>query len=423
MTLGNAVPPQPILFSDAALLDTEAGEVRPGRSVLLSDGVVSAVGGPELRAPSGQQVREVRLQGRTLMPGLIDAHVHVNAVTADLAAMAEWSPAYVTARAAHLLRAMLLRGFTTVRDVGGADYGIAAAVEEGWLEGPSVVFGGKALSPTGGHGDHRSRGRDAHDSCYCAPALSRICDGVDQVRAAVRDEVRRGAHHIKLMLSGGIASPTDRVDGLQFSTDEITAAVDEAAAAHVYVTGHAYTTKAINRALECGVRCIEHGNLMDESSVEVLVRNDAFYVPTLATYTALAERGRESGLPEESYRKLSTVLEGGLHALELAHHGGASIVYGTDLLGAMQDAQLTEFTIRADVQPAAAILRAATVNAASLIGERGRLGVIAPGARADVLVVDGDPLQEIEVLTRPETCLLMIVQGGRVVHELPSFSG
>src|SRR5215813_1109827 len=196
------------------------------------------------------------------------------------------------------------------------------------------------------------------------------------------------------MLSGGIASRTARVDSVQFSTHGMTAAVDEAAAAHVYVTGHAYTTRATNRALECGVRCIEHGNLMDASSVELLVRNDAFYVPTLATYTALAERGRESGLPEESYRKLSTVLEGGLHALELAHHGGASIVYGTDLLGAMQDAQLTEFTIRADVQPAAAILRAATVNAASLIGEQGQLGVIAPGARADVLVVDGDPLHE-----------------------------
>lgn len=423
MTRGNAELPEPILFREAALLDTEAGEVRLGRSVLLSDGVVSAVGGPELQAPIGQQVREVRLQGRTLMPGLIDAHVHVNAVTADLAAMAEWSPAYVTARAAHLMRAMLLRGFTTVRDVGGADYGIAAAAEEGWLEGPRVVFGGKALSPTGGHGDHRPRGRDAYNSCYCAPALSRVCDGVDQVRAAVRDEVRRGAHHIKLMLSGGIASPTDRVDSLQFSTDEITAAVDEAAAAHVYVTGHAYTTRAINRALECGVQCIEHGNLMDASSVELLVRNDAFYVPTLATYTALAERGLESGLPEESYRKLSAVLESGLHALELAHQGGATIVYGTDLLGAMQDAQLTEFSIRAEVQPAAAILRAATVNAARLIGEQGQLGVIAPGARADVLVVDGHPLQEIEVLTRPETCLLMIVQGGRVVHELPSISG
>ena len=117
------------------------------------------------------------------------------------------------------------------------------------------------------------------------------------------------------------------------------------------------------------------------------------------------------------------MLEGGLHALELAHHGGATIVYGTDLLGAMQDAQLTEFSIRAEVQPAAALLRAATVNAARLIGEQGQLGVIAPGARADVLVLDGDPLQEIEVLTRPETCLLMIAQGGRVVHELPSLSG
>jgi imidazolonepropionase-like amidohydrolase len=313
---------------------------------------------------------------------------------------------------------MLQRGFTTVRDVAGADHGIAAATEEGWLEGPRVIYGGKALSQTGGHGDHRSRGQEALDGCHCSPTLSRVCDGVDQVRAAARDEIRRGAHHVKLMLSGGVASPTDRVDSVQFSIDEIRAAVEEAEAANLYVTGHAYTARAVNRALECGVRCIEHGNLMDERSIELFCERGAFYVPTLATYTALAERGRESGLTEASYRKVFEVLEGGLRALELAHRGGVAIAYGTDLLGDMHDAQLTEFRIRAQVQPAADVVRAATTTAACLIGEEGRLGVVAPGARADLLVVDGDPLQDLTVLTQPESRLLMVVKEGRVVREL-----
>jgi imidazolonepropionase-like amidohydrolase len=410
---------QTILFRDAALLDPEAGELHRARSVLTRDGVVAEVGGPEIRA---LDARVVDLRGRTLMPGLIDAHVHVNAFTADIAAIEESSPAYVTARASRLLHDMLHRGFTTVRDVAGADYGIAAAVEEGWLEGPQIVHGGKALSQTGGHGDHRPRGRNTHDPCHCLPTLSRICDGVDQVRAASRDEIRRGARHIKLMLSGGVASPTDRIESVQFSRDEIRAAVEEAKAAGIYVTGHAYTAGAVTRALECGIRCIEHGNLMDERSVELLVQNDAFYVPTLATYSALAERGRDSGLPEESYRKLAAVLDGGRHALEVAHRAGATIVYGTDLLGAMQDGQLSEFSLRSEVQPAAAILRAATITAARLLGQQGRLGVISPGARADMLVVDGNPLEDIRVLTRPESCLLMVVQGGRVVRELPSLA-
>ena len=159
---------------------------------------------------------------------------------------------------------MLRRGFTTVRDVGGADYGLAQAIEEGYLEGPRLIFGGKALSQTGGHGDVRGPGRQAYDPCSCCSGLGVICDGVDAVRKAAREEIRRGASHLKLMLSGGVASPTDRVDSVQFSREEIRAAVEEAEAANLYVAGHAYTSRAINRGLECGVRSIEHGNLMDD---------------------------------------------------------------------------------------------------------------------------------------------------------------
>jgi imidazolonepropionase-like amidohydrolase len=402
------------LFRNANVLDPERGALLPGQSVLVSGRTILAVGGPDVRADDAQVID---LHGLTLMPGLIDAHVHVTAVTADLAAIAEWSPTYVTARAARVLRDMLDRGFTTVRDVAGADYGLATAVDEGYLVGPRLIFGGKALSQTGGHGDWRGRGRVAFDACYCCPTLGVICDGVDEVRRAAREEIRRGASHIKIMLSGGVASPTDRVDSTQFSLEEIRAAVEEAEAANLYVTGHAYTARAINRGLQCGVRCIEHGNLMDESSIALFQSTGAFYVPTLATYAALAARGREFGLPEQSYQKVFDVLDHGLHALELAHQAGIPIVYGTDLLGGMQEDQLSEFRLRAEVQPAADIIRSATVTAARLLRMEGQIGVIAPGASADLLVVDGDPLRDIGVLADPERRLKLIMVRGQVFRD------
>jgi imidazolonepropionase-like amidohydrolase len=324
----------------------------------------------------------------------------------------------VTARAARVMRGMLRRGFTTVRDVAGADFGLAAAVDEGHLEGPRLIFGGKALSQTGGHADWRGRGRTAYDSGYCCPALGTICDGVPEIRRAAREEIRRGAHHIKVMLSGGVASPTDRVDSIQFSLEEIRAAVEEAEGASLYVTGHAYTSPAINRGLECGVRSIEHGNLMDDSSVRLLKEKDAFYVPTLATYSALAARGKEFGLPEHSHKKVFDVLDSGLHALELAHRAGVRIAYGTDLLGGMHEDQLTEFTIRSEVQKPIDILRSATTLAASLLRMEGRVGTIRAGAFADLLVVDANPLDEISVLTAPEKHLKYVMAAGRIVKDV-----
>jgi imidazolonepropionase-like amidohydrolase len=237
------------------------------------------------------------------------------------------------------------------------------------------------------------------------------------MRKAVREEIKRGAWHIKLMLSGGVASPTDRVDSTQFSIDEIRAAVEEAEAAGIYVLGHAYTSRAINRGLECGVRSIEHGNLMDASSPPLFLAHGAFYVPTLVTYSALAEHGREAGLPESSYRKVFDVLDAGLRALELAHGAGAAIAYGTDLLGPMQALQSREFEIRAQVQPAVDILRSATVIGAQLVRLEGQIGVIAPGACADLLVVDGNPLDNIRLLARPAETLRVIMKAGRLYRD------
>jgi imidazolonepropionase-like amidohydrolase len=395
----------------ATILDPATGDSRPDQEIAIRGDEIVDVGGREVHLADATTIDA---GGRVVMPGLIDAHVHVLAYTADFAGAAEQSPYYVAARAGAILRGMLDRGFTTVRDAAGADHGLARAVREGFLAGPRVLFAGKALSQTGGHGDLRPPGRDVREDAYCAPDCFRIVDGVDAVRRAVRDEIRRGADHIKLMLGGGVASPTDRIDSTQFSVDEIRAAVEEASAANRYVLGHAYTTPAVNRGLEAGVRSIEHGNLMDETSVALFRKHDAFYVPTLATYSALAEEGPAAGLPAASYQKVFEVLDAGLGALELAHRGGVKIVYGTDLLGDMQYRQLTEFTLRAEVQPAADILRSATTTAAELLGLTGRIGTIAPGAHADLLVVDGNPLDDLTVLTRPDTTLRLIMRAGCV---------
>jgi len=407
--------PETVLFVNAAVLDTAAGVLVPGQRVLVRDGEIAAVGADvEAADVEAADAKTVDLGGKTLMPGLIDCHVHVNAHTADLSGLGDQSPAYVAVKAAIELREMLHRGFTTVRDPGGADFGIHDAVAEGLIDGPRIFFGGKALSQTGGHVDMRPRGRSVSDDHQCCPGLGLVCDGVDGVRKAAREQLRTGAHHVKIMLSGGVASPTDRIDSTQFSLDEIRAIVEEAQAANRYVAGHAYTARAINRGLEAGVRSIEHGNLLDESSVELFLEYDAFLVPTLVTYRRMSIEGAEYGLSQANLAKNELVLDAGLRALELAHNAGVNLCYGSDLLGGMRRRQLDEFTIRGAVVPAADVIRSATVTAARLLGEEDLIGRIVPGARADLLVVDGDPLADLAVLTDPEAHLKLVMQGGNV---------
>ena len=401
-----------VLVRGADVLDVDAGEYLEGNDVLAVDGRIAEVG-PGLSAPDGARV--VDAAGLRVLPGLIDGHVHVTAVTADLSALPTWAPSYVAAHTARVVRGMLERGFTTVRDVGGADFGIAQAQAEGLVSGPRVVFGGKSLSQTGGHGDVRGPGQRATEEPACCASLGRVADGVDAVRTAARDELRRGAHHLKVMAGGGVASPTDRIDSTQYSLEELRAVVEEAEAANRYVAAHAYTARAVNRALEVGIRSIEHGNLIDDRSVELLLERDAFLVPTLVTYWALKAEGREHGLSADSWAKVDTVLDAGLGALERAARAGVRIVYGSDLLGGMHRHQAREFRIRSEVQPPLDVLRSATTVAADLLRRTGELGVVAPGAHADLLLVDGDPLADIGVLAEPDRHLRAVVQGGEVV--------
>ena len=317
------------MIRNASVLDVEAGTYSVA-DVVSIDGKISNIG-PDAEAPSGARV--IDGTGKFVIPGLIDCHVHVVASSADFRSLT-WTPAsYVYAQTARIMGQMLRRGFTTVRDLSGADFGLAMAQQEGLLDGPKIHFCGHALSQTGGHGDMRLPGEDHEPNGRGCCGIGRVADGVDAVRAAARDELRKGAHHIKIMASGGVSSPTDRIDSTQYSMEEMRAAVEEAEAANRYVAAHAYTARAINRALEAGVRSIEHGNLLDDESLRLFLEKDAFLVPTLVTYWALKEEGRSFGLTEEMWAKVDSVLTSGLEAIARAHEAGVKMAFGTDLLG------------------------------------------------------------------------------------------
>ncbi len=394
------------------VLDLTSGMWRIA-DVRVDDGTVTSVGA----GLTGPDADELDVTGRFVMPGLIDGHVHVTAFSAELRDLEDTAGSYITAHAARIMRAMLGRGFTTVRDMGGADQGLARAQAERLIAGPRLFHCGHALSQTGGHGDMRLPGdRRPPAGSSLGSGISMVADGVDGVRRAAREELRRGADHIKIMASGGVASPTDRIDSTQYSVAEIIAAVEEAAAANRYVGAHAYTARAINRAVRAGVRSIEHGNLLDGESLALLREHDAFLVPTLVTYWALQREGREHGLSATSWAKVDAVLHRGLESLRLAHEAGVRIVYGSDLLGGMHRYQSEEFRLRAQAQPVIDVIRSATTTAADLLGRSGTLGVIAPGAAADLLVLDADPLLDVGVLADIHEHLELVIQDGTVVH-------
>ncbi|WP_252109702.1 MULTISPECIES: amidohydrolase family protein [unclassified Halomonas] len=398
-----------IRFINANVIDSRSGQVLANHEVRIKEGRIDAVSATPLEG-SDDQVIDVK--GHYLMPGLVDSHVHVTAITPNFALLGTLSPFYVGAKSSELLEAMLMRGFTTVRDAGGADYGLARAVDEGALPGPRIMYAGRALSQTGGHGDMRGPGQQTFEGCFCCAGLGRVCDGVSEVRQAARDEIRKGATQIKIMASGGVASPTDRIDSTQFSLEEIDAIVEEATAANIHTMAHAYTARAINRLIPRGVKTIEHGNLMDEESCRLFLEHDAYLTPTLSTYDALAREGVEAGMAEELQRKVFEVLEAGGKALEMAQEHGVKMLYGSDLLGRMQVHQLNEFNLRKDVVPADELIRAATSHAADAYGCVGDFGEIIPGARGDVIILKDNPLDDITVLTKPDEQLLMIMKAG-----------
>ena len=400
-----------IIFTDARVLDVVAGEYNNSQSVRISDGKIVEIGS-SIKANNDNI--EIPLNGKTLMPGLCDAHVHVTAYTADFAKLKATSPFYVGIKAFDIMGGMLARGFTTVRDAGGADHGLANAVEENPTAAPRLLFCGHALSQTGGHGDMRRPGEVSLHQCFCCSGMGHVCDGITEVLRAAREEIRRGATHLKIMASGGVSSPTDRISSTQFTEEELRAIVNEANAANIPVMAHAYTARAINRALKCGVKSIEHGNLIDQGSVDLMRDEDRFLVPTLVIYHALVQEGTDAGLSSDMVQKTWEVLDAGLDALKLAYQQNVNIAFGTDLLGIMHRRQLEEFILRSPVVSNEDLVRQATCNAAKLFNMEDQIGQVKEGLLADLIVIDGDPLEDISALTTPETSLKMVMKEGQI---------
>jgi imidazolonepropionase-like amidohydrolase len=406
-----------LIVKNAKLLDAHAGELRPGASLRIEqDKIVEvAENGRELSAHADIVVLDA--EGRTLMPGLIDAHVHPAITTLDLASMVHRQASWIAIETKFILEGMLRRGFTTVRDAGGLDAGIPIAIERGLIRGPRIFRSGRVLSQTGGHGDLEPVSEHPR-LCACSirtSAFSHIADGVDAVRRAAREELKGGAQQIKIMAGGGVATPSDPIDMTQYTEEEIRAAVEEAKARRTYAFAHAYIPESIQRAVQAGVRSIEHGNLIDEASASLMAKRGCYLVPTLVTYDQIAQFGKTHKFPEASLRKLQDVLYAGVGAIEKALRAGVKVGFGTDLLGETHPAQSKEFALRAQIQGNADILRSATVINADLLQQSGRLGVLEPGGFADLLLVKGDPLKDLGVLSGQGEHLDLIVRGGEIL--------
>jgi imidazolonepropionase-like amidohydrolase len=399
-----------LLFTGGRVLDPERGEVAEGVDVLVEGDRIKEVSDRPIRSAAAARVD---LAGRVLMPGLIDAHVHVIASLVDVGANAALPSSLAALRAGRTMEGMLRRGFTTVRDVGGADHGLVRAVEEGLVEGPRLVIAGKALGQTGGHTDFRGRSDDRWTFDDRVGALGRICDGADAVRRAAREEIKGGARFIKIMANGGVASPNDPIHAFGFSREEILAAVEEAANAGTYVSAHLYTDEAIRRCVECGVHSLEHCNLIQPETAGLAARAGAVAVPTLVTYEALAAEGAAFGLGPDSVAKIETVRRAGMESLEIMRAAGLPMAYGSDLLGQLHHHQSGEFAIRGRVLPAREVIASATTVAAKLCRMEGEIGTLRPGAFADLVVVDGDPLEDLDLLGHQGARLPAIVKGGR----------
>jgi len=400
------------LFSGGRFLDPRKSQLIDGIEVLVEGDRVKEVADRPIRASTPTRID---LGGKTLMPGLIDAHLHIFLNEVNIGLLDGVPLTLLAMQGSVALKSSLMRGFTSVRDTGGGDFGMKAAIEQGLLEAPRLFIAGQAISQTGGHGDFRKRTQKSF-GCDCCSGLTytaRVADGVPEVIKAVRDELRKGADLIKIMVSGGVASQSDPLESLQFRIDEIEAAVEEATNWGKYVAAHAYSSIAIQRAVKSGVRTIEHGNLIDEPAAALMAQKKAFLVPTLVTYDSMRRRGRDYGLSEYSLQKNEVVLQAGLRSVELARRAGVRIGFGTDLLGQLQDDQCGEFLVRSDIMSPSEIIASATIVNAEILQKPGELGELVPGAYADLLVVDGDPYGDLGLFQEQGRHLSAIMKGGR----------
>lgn len=403
-----------VVLHGGQLIDGLGGDPQGLSELVIQGGGITAIrtGGAARTHQSGV----VDVSGLTVLPGLIDAHTHMGGVAGvDTDRLTPAMTAALLFRNAELC---LMSGHTTAREVGGADGALRQVIDAGHVPGPRLRPSGPLLCQSGGHGDFR---RFQHDhSDVGTPGLvrmSQVVDGPDQMRIAARDAFRRGATQLKVCISGGVISVSDRLEDVQFTVEELRAAVVEAEARGTYVTAHAMTSESIRHGLEAGLRCFEHGAVLDHETAEALVEADAALVSTLAVAYLLAEEWQAWGVPEESVPRLKGKFEECLVSLQIATEAGVRVGSGTDLLGPEQNRRGLELVLKAGViGPMRAIESATRVNA-EILGMADEVGILVEGKLGDVIAVSGDPLTEPALLDDPDRVVL-VIKGGEVVKDL-----
>ena len=403
------------IFENSIIFDGVNEDLIEGMLVIVEDGLIKDITTESINIGD---VHRIDCKSRILMPGLIDAHVHAYTPTFSFYNNDRLPASLMANHASTILEGMLKRGFTSVRDAGGADKGLYLAIEQGLIKGPRLYYSGKAISQTGGHGDMRPG--STIEICGCSGysgSISIIADGPDEVRKAVREELRKGAHQIKLFGSGGVTSPDDPTWMNQFTEEEIRIAVHEATTRRSYVMAHCLTAESVRRCIEFGVRSIEHGTGIKEDTAELIVANDAFVVPTLSVANVLTHRGSELGLSAASLDKIPGLYESYLNSIEACNNVGVKLGLGSDLLGhEFHSLQGGELMLRGMVSPAINVLRSATSVNAELLQESGKLGCVAPGAYADLLVLDFDPFVTLDGFKYPEENIPLVMKNGNVIR-------
>lgn len=408
-----------IVLMNARVFDGVSDEIQEGRHVVIEDGLIREVASAR---PNLRDTTFIDCGGRVLMPGLIDAHFHAYLATFDIAALERMPLSLAASHAGRILEGALERGFTTVRDAGGGDIGLRLAIDQGLIRGPRFFFAGRALSQTGGHGD----GRRAEEvlPCGCvypgAGMITRVVDGVDEVRKAAREELRKGADQIKIFVSGGVLSPTDPLWMPQFTAEEIEAAVYEASTRRTYVMAHCHTDEGAARCVQHGVRTVEHGTLIHrDETARLIASRGGFVVPTLSVIDVLQKNAAAAKISAESVEKVKSVGDGAYRAIEVCRRNGVKVGLGTDLGGhAFLALQGGELELRGRIEKPIDVLRSATSVNAEILQKTGQLGQIAPGACADILVLDFDPLKDLGSFRSPEKIPVVMKAGAFIRNAL-----
>jgi imidazolonepropionase-like amidohydrolase len=400
------------VFQNCTLLDCTGADPAPRSTVIVDGGRLAGVtrgGQPALP----RDARVVDCGGRTLMPGLTDAHVHAAIIETDPEKARKESAATFALRIKEVLEATLQAGFTTVRDAFGLDWGFAQATERGLVKGPRILFVGSCLSQTGGHGDWREPCQQEAplNAIHGLLAVPRICDSADEMRRAAREMLRTGAHGIKIMAGGGCMSPTDELEHTQFTIDELAAACYEARTVGRITLAHVYTPQGIMNAVTAGVRSIEHGNFLDEESAACMKRAGAYFVPTLTTYFVISAYGEAEHIPAKMLAKIDKAKAASLESLAVAREAGLTICSGSDVLSSMQPFKSMELGLKAGRLGAHAAILSATKCNAELFGMANDIGTIETGKLADLIVVEGNPFDDIAVLQDAANIRLVMREG------------